>query len=273
MPKNETRFTLALVTGASSGIGAGLCRLLAEKGVPLLITGRDEGHLNALADELKAYVSVEVIVADIANENGRKRLIEKLDELTPDLIINNAGFGLYGLALTHETSAQMSIVDVNVTALLELTLEGARALVSAGKQGVILNVSSSADMLTFPGLAVYAASKAFVTQFSKSFDEEMRGYGIRILASCPGVVATAFRSRASGVADSDTDKFAMTVPFAAEQIWNQIVQAKKVHIFDWKTHIACFFARFILPRFLVSKVLLSTTESYHPSRSIIINKK
>lgn len=269
MLKNSTDFHLGFITGASSGIGKGLCRLLAHKGIPLLITGRNIESLKALADELQKFVSVEIIPADIFLEEDRKRLVNKIHERTPDLFINGAGFGYYGLALTYETRVQKSMIDVNISGMLELTLEAARALISSKKSGVILNISSSADLLIFPGLAVYSASKAFVTQFSKSLDEEMRSYGIRILASCPGVVATQFRERASGVSNNNQDRFSMTVSFAAEQIWNQIVKRKHVHYFDWKTRLGAFFARFILPQSLVSKILLRTTESYHPSRSLI----
>jgi uncharacterized protein len=269
MHKIHPHFSLAFVTGASSGIGAAVCRLLARQGIPLLITGRRAQHLKALADELKLFVPVEVIIADIAVKEECRRLVDKIYERVPDLIVNNAGFGLYGLALTHETEGQQSMVAVNVLGMLELTLEGARALVSAGKKGVILNVSSSADSLVFPGLATYAASKAFVTQFSRSFDEEMRSYGIRILTSCPGVVATEFRSRASGVVSAKPDKSAMTASFAAEQIWEQIIRGWQVHRFDWKTRLGVFCARFLLPQGLVSKILFRATESYHPLRAFI----
>lgn len=255
---------LALVTGASSGIGAAFCRLLAQKKIALLVTGRDETKLNALADELRHLVPVEVVVADIGMETGRLVLIEKIKERVPDLILNNAGFGLYGPALTHETKELQEIVDVNVSGVLQLTLEGARALKDAGKPGIILNVSSSSDLIVFPCLAVYAASKAFVTQFSRSFDEEMKPHGIRILVSCPGVVDTEFRKRASGNPEAKTDKYAMTVSYAAEQLWKQIVQKKQVHGFDLKTRLGVFFARFILPQAVVSKILFNKMESIHP---------
>jgi short-subunit dehydrogenase len=262
---NERKIHLAFVTGASSGIGMAMCRLLARKGIPLLVTGRDVAKLNVLADELRALVSVEVIAADIALENGRRSLVEKIREQAPDLIINNAGFGLYGLALTHETNALQEIVDVNISGVLQLTLEGARVLQSKGKRGTILNISSASDLIVFPCLAVYAASKAFVTQFSRSLDEEMKSYGIRILVSCPGVVDTEFRKRASGKANAKSDPHSMSVSFAAEQIWNQIMKEKQVHVFDWKTRLGVFFGRFVLPQALVSKILLHKMESIHPT--------
>jgi uncharacterized protein len=252
---------LALVTGASSGIGAAMCRLLAGKGIALIMTGRDQVKLNALAEELSPLVHVETLIADIAFEKGRLSLVEKIQERVPDLIVNNAGFGLYGPALSHETKELQEIVNVNISALLQLTLEGAKALRAARKQGTILNISSSSDLIVFPGLAVYAASKAFVTQFSRSFDEEMKHYGIRILVSCPGVVDTEFRKRASGNPEAKTDRYSMTPSFAAEQLWKQIVKGKQVHAFDWKTRFGVFLARYILPQALVSRILSRKMES------------
>jgi len=102
----QTKFSLAFVTGASSGLGAGICRLLASKGIPLLITGRNVERLKILADELQMLVPVEIIAADLSIEKERERLIDKIHEHVPDLIINNAGFGLYGPALTYETRQQ-----------------------------------------------------------------------------------------------------------------------------------------------------------------------
>ncbi len=240
-------FTLALVTGASSGIGAACCRLLARQGIPLLLTGRDSQRLNALADELKAIVPVKTLIADLADADARARLIAMIYAHTPDLMINNAGFGLYGDALTYDTKMQMEIVDVNAAAVLELTLESARALLSKDKKGTILNVSSAADMLIFPRLAVYAASKAFVSQLSQSLDYEFRPHGIRVLVACPGQVATAFSKRASADPVRAMNRFSMSAEFAAEQLWKQISNGKARHVFDWKTKLGAIFLRFFLP--------------------------
>lgn len=259
---NPPHFSLALVTGASSGIGAELCRLLASKGISLIITGRNTRQLNALALELENVVRVELVTADVGIESERNILVAKIRERSPDLIINNAGFGLYGLALSHATRDLREIIEVNVNALLELTLEGAREMESSRKTGVILNISSASDLIVFPGLAVYAASKAFVTQFSRSLDEEMRLQGIRVLVSCPGVVSTGFRKRASGASNIEHDRSAMSVAFAAEEMWQQIVRGRQVRVFDWRTRLGVFFSRYILPQSIVSKILLRKIGSF-----------
>lgn len=274
MPNVPTSFSLALITGASSGIGTALAHLLAQKGIALILTGRNEEQLQKVANELRGLVAVETVSADLAHEKDRKLLLELIHERQPDLVVNNAGFGLYGPALTHDTASQLMMLRVNTEAVTELSLEAARALISTGKQGVILNVSSSADFLVFPGLAIYAATKAFVTQFSRSFDEETRHYGVRVLASCPGVVNTAFRNRAAGNhADTQAERGGMTDSFAAEQIWNQIVKAKKVHRFDWKTRLGSFFARYCLPESWVASLLSRRIASYHPERPLLLIPK
>lgn len=247
-------FSLALVTGASSGIGEAFCRLLAAKGIPLLITGRDKSRIEALANELSEVVSVITVIADLAETAGREKLIEQIHLHKPDLVVNNAGFGLYGNALTHETVAQIEIVNVNVIALLELTLESARVLKNAGRGGVIMNISSAADFLVFPSLAVYSATKAFVTQFSRSLDNEMRPDGIAVLVACPGVVNTKFRSHASGEKIHSTGYWALSAESAAEELWWQIESLTPVHVFDWKTRWGRVLTHFIPIKWL-SRIL------------------
>ncbi|MBA3815831.1 MAG: SDR family NAD(P)-dependent oxidoreductase [Parachlamydiaceae bacterium] len=267
--KSEERFSLALVTGASSGIGTALCHLLAAKQIPLIITGRDVERLNALAAELLPFVDVIVLAADLADAEGRGKIVKCMHEYHPNLVINNAGFGLYGEALTYETNAQLEIVQVNATAVLELTLEGARAMISAQQKGVVINVSSAAAKQVFPCLAVYSATKTFVNQITESLDLEMQKHGIRVLAACPGMVATGFSSRAAGQLLNPNEKGVMTASFAAEEIWWQIEKRKCIHIFDWKVRLATFFSYF-LPKSFKARILIKSVESRHPPRKIIL---
>lgn len=248
----------ALVTGASSGIGEALCRLLASKGVSLMITGRRVERLDMLAQELQPQVPVMAFTADLATLQGRQCVIDKIHEYQPDLIVNNAGFGIYGEAIGCSTHEELEIAEVNALAVLEITLEAARTMVKAGKKGTVLNVSSAAAFQVFPMLAVYSASKAFVNQLSESLDFELRHYGVRVLAACPGMVDTAFRSRASGKTDNDIKSaLVMSADFAAEQLWKQILRGKQLHVFDWKTRLGTFFSKF-LPKSWVARLLAST---------------
>lgn len=262
-------FEWALVTGASSGIGEQLCYLFADRGINLIIVARSTDKLESMAKELGEKVKVEVCSADLADRTQRKPVIEKIRERVPDLVVNNAGWGYYGEALTFETQESMNMLEVDVAAVLELSLEAARTLVTHQKPGVIMNVSSVSAFQVFPCLSVYAASKAFLNLFSESFDEEMRSYGIRVLATCPGMVDTGFRLRASRGQQMEPNPYSMTSRFAAEEIWWQIEKEKSLHIFDWKYRIAAFFTRYLLPKRLIARVVRRAIEDLHPPRDII----
>lgn len=253
---------LALVTGASSGIGTAACEFLADKGINLIISGRNNEQLDRLQKKLREKVSVLTVIADLSTSEGRSHLISLLHAKVPDLVINNAGFGLYGEALSHSTDAQVEILEVNARAVLELTLEAARALIASKKQGVILNVSSAAAFQILPSTSVYAASKAFVNQFSQAFDFEVKRYGVRILSFCPGRVLTDFQRRAGGRNDSLTTYGMMSADFVAKKMWEQIINLKPCYIIDWKYRLMNFISYFIpknwigsFNNFLITKII------------------
>ncbi len=245
-------FKLALITGATSGIGETLCYLLAEKGINLLITGRNQEALERLQRELSVEVTLHQ--ADLLKEQDS--LVTLIHKHRPDLIINNAGFGLYGPALEHSTDAQLEILNLNSQAVLRLTLEGARMMKENGIKGVVLNVSSVAAFFAFPNFAVYAASKAFVNSFSEAFDFEMQAYGIRVLSACPGQVATRFRTRAALGRDKETKRSSMTMTpeFAAKEIVEQIEKNKPVHTFNWRYRLFRYLQFFVPKKFLLKRL-------------------
>lgn len=244
----KMNFDLALVTGASSGIGEALSYLLAEKGIALILHGRNAAKLEQIAAKLRLQVPVSILVADLSLPSDRAKVIDTIHEKQPDLVINNAGLGIYGPALCHETKKEAEILTVNSLAVLELALEAARTLISANKKGVVLNVSSAAAWPVSPGMAVYSASKAFANQFSESFDEETKPHGVRVLASCPGVVATEFSLRAGGAAGQQSDIKAMAAEFVAQEIWNQIQDEDPIRIIDWRYRFLIFMVKYILPK-------------------------
>jgi short-subunit dehydrogenase len=255
--KQESHFTSCFITGASSGIGEALCYLLADHGIDLIITGRDASNLEKIQTDLKSKVKVDVLVADLKDPKDRLSLIENIHLKKPDLIINNAGFGFYGSAVDDNIQDQLNIVNVNINALVEITLESAKYFKLKGIKGTILNVSSAASFQVFPGFSVYSASKAFVNQFSESLDYEMKPFKIRVLTACPGMVNTEFRSRASRGKYCDTPGNSMTAEFAAKEIWRQIIKGKSLHIFNWRYRLAIFFTRYLLPTSMVAKHLYS----------------
>jgi short-subunit dehydrogenase len=243
-------YTSVLITGASSGIGKALCHLIAPHTKKLIVTGRRLEALESLAKELHPKTQVEIITADLALPAERTRIIEAIQKNCPSLIINNAGFTLYGDALQYPLTDQLKIFEVNAAAVLDYTLKAAHTLITQKKTGTILNVASAAAFYLFPSMSVYAASKAFVVQLSRSLDFELAPYGIRVLVACPGKVDTEFSLRASGIAKAKKNCLTMTPEFAAQEIWKQIQNKKPFRIFDWKYRIILFLTHFIPKNFL-----------------------
>ena len=181
----------ALITGASSGIGLELARLMAADGWRLVLSARDAAALAALATELG---DAEVIAADLAQPDAVARLaVAALASGRVDALVNNAGFGSAGEFLELESHADM--LQVNVAAPTEL----ARQLVPAMRQrgrGYVLNVASVASFLPGPYMAVYYASKAYLLSWSEALGEELHGSGVSVTALCPGPTVTGFAARA-----------------------------------------------------------------------------
>lgn len=262
---------LALVTGATSGIGESLARLLAQKDFELLLTGRNEEKLRKLQEELQHDVPVEVMQIDLEKSEDCSSLIKAIHTKAPDLVINNAGYGLYGEALTYSTESQKKLLQVNGMAVLEITLEASRTLISKNKSGIILNVSSAAAFQIIPDFAVYTASKAFVNNFSQAFDIEMAPYGVRVLTACPGMVATNFRERAGGHETEGKQTRALDPVYVAEEIWHQIKKKKPLKIIDWKYHVLTFLSH-LFPKAWKTKTLRrSISERISPRHFIPID--
>lgn len=200
-----TRWSRALVTGASSGIGASMTRLLAAEGTALVIVARDTARLEALAAELGG--EIEVLTADLGTADGVAAVAARLrdSERPVDLLVNNAGFGFQGDFASLDQTRERAVIDVNVGALHELCHVAAGAMTDRGG-GAILNVSSVAAFFPTAGNATYAATKAFVTSFSESLHQELAAKGVTVTASCPGFTRTEFAERA-GFDGSDVPGF------------------------------------------------------------------
>ena len=186
----------ALITGASAGIGREFARQLAGRADSIVLVARREERLRELRDELtKRHPSVVVRIrkTDLANPMEIEELIAWLEreKIDVDLLINNAGVGDLGLFASIDPTRLSQILNVNIVALTTLTDRLLPGMI-ARKRGAILNVSSSAGFLPLAGFAVYAASKAYVTNFSEALRAEVRGKGIRVCALCPGPVHTEF---------------------------------------------------------------------------------
>lgn len=243
---------LALITGASSGIGMALAKRLAKEGITLILNGRDKGSLEQLARTLPTQC--QSIVADLTKKEERQIVIDAIRRQKPDLVVNNAGMGIYGSGISNSVEKQQQLIDLNVSALQELTLIAAAVMKENKIKGTILNVSSVAGFQVMPYLATYSATKAYVTEFSQCLDFELKKDNIRVLTSCPGVVATKFRVRAGGSPKSKKQPMTMTAEYAAEQIWCQIQKGKRVHTFDWRYRLLVFIGRYLLPTAASAKI-------------------
>jgi uncharacterized protein len=190
---------IALVTGASSGIGDQLARVLAERGHDLVLVARDVGRLEALAKELEGAfnTTAQVLPADLTDPE-QLAIIEGRckDRSAPiDILVNNAGFGTFGSFHTLDVAEEAREIQLNVVALVRLTHAAATEMVWHGKGG-ILNVSSLAGYQPGPFNATYAATKAFVTSFTEAVHEELKGTGVSVTVLCPGFTRTGFQETA-----------------------------------------------------------------------------
>lgn len=186
-----------VITGASSGIGAEMARIAADRGRPLVLTARREDRLAALAAELSARVRVETIVQDLEAPEGAERLLEALAERTivPETFVNNAGFGLRGRFATMPYDQQIAMIELNVTTLTRLCRLVLPGMIER-RRGGIVNVASMAAYQAIPFMAVYAATKAYVVSLSEALHEEARRHGVVVTVVCPGPTATEFTLRA-----------------------------------------------------------------------------
>jgi len=211
-PSFRLHHCTAIITGASSGLGAEFARQLAPHADGLVLTARRADALERVKDEVQSLnpdLKVILCACDIASDAGRAQLLEVTTALEPfpNLLINNAGAGDYGTFATSDEARTRGQIDLNITALVMLT----HALLprlqrGAGTPAGVLNVSSLAAMLPMPGLAVYAATKSFVTSFSEALRVELSDANVVVTAVCPGPTPTNFGRNARRPDGTDTDR-------------------------------------------------------------------
>lgn len=199
----------AVVTGASSGIGAALARELADRGHGVTLVARREDRLRQLADELASRVRVEVIGCDVADSAARAGLFDEVERrgLTAEILVNNAGIGTIGPVTDVPVDDEIAQVRVNVEAVIDLSTRAVQQMVPRGR-GAILNVGSTAGYYPFPGQVGYAATKAFVITYTEGLRGELAGTGVTVALLNPGPVRTEFLRNAG----MDERKFADAFP-------------------------------------------------------------
>lgn len=193
----STSRPVALVTGASSGIGAEIAAELATQGYDAILSGRDHSRLEETADRVRrAGGTAETYPVDLSRPEGPSDLLSRVGDRSIEVLVNNAGFGYDGEFADMDTVAIADMISLNVTALSVLT----RALLPQMLErhsGKILNVASTAAFSPCPHMAVYGATKAYVLSFTEALATELKGSGVTVTALCPGATDTRFATTAS----------------------------------------------------------------------------
>jgi short-subunit dehydrogenase len=245
----------ALVTGASAGLGEEFARRLAARGAYLVISARRRERLEALAGALRREhgVPVEVVPADLSLPGEAARLWREASAGgAVDLLVNNAGFGAQGRFDELPLERQMEMLALDCGAVLELAHHALRSMRARGEGG-ILNVASIASFQPVPGLATYAAAKAFVLSLSEALWAENRDAGVRVLALCPGRTPTEFQA----VAGTGSTEGAIGVRTPAQVVeagLEALLAGKSYVVPGLENHLASWLAR-LAPRSLVTRAL------------------
>jgi len=249
----------ALITGASSGIGMELARIAASKNMNLILLARNAEKLMQLRSELEGLFKIKVLA--VGCDLSAADSVEKIKSLlhgrgiVPDILINNAGFGMYSPFDKIGSETEESMIQLNVASLTGLTKVIYRQMRARGK-GKIMNVSSIAGFMPGPWMAVYHATKAYVLSFSEALAVEAKGSGITVTALCPGPTATNFENRAStGTGIKAFEKFGK-LPTAAQVArfgWEKMMAGKTVAIHGRMNRLLIFLIRF-LPRKMTVKI-------------------
>lgn len=244
----------ALVTGASAGIGLALAEELAAAGSHLVLTARRKDRLESLASRLRSAngISVEVFSADLGDASvpGQIRAFTVSRSLEIELLINNAGFGSYGRFHEANLARQLEMVQVNCSAVVQLTHLYLGQMV-ARRHGDILIVASVAGFQAVPYVSTYAATKAFDLRFAEGIAEEVRRFGVHVCALCPGSTATEFREVAGQ--PERTFRGAETAQKVARTGLRALAQGKSSVISGLKNTLSVEGQR-LAPRSLVSRV-------------------
>ncbi len=249
LPTAEEGRGTALITGASSGIGAAYARALAARGYDLILVARREARLRQLAQEVEARYGVhaEVLTADLTTAEGITRVAEAIRaEAKLVFLINNAGFGTKGFFFQTDVERQEAMVRIHVIAPLRLTHAALPAMVEA-RRGAIVNVASVAAFSPTAGHATYTGVKAFLVNFSEGLHEEVEEYGVRVQALCPGYTRTEFQ-KASGVPSKGIPDFLWLSPEAVvAQSLHDLEVGRVVSIPGWQYRLWVGLER-LLPR-------------------------
>lgn len=253
-----SRYSCALVTGASSGLGEGFAEELAATGTDVIIVARSADKLQAIAARLRQQTGrrIEAIALDLTRPDASTVLLSEVRArgLTVDLLINNAGVGLVGKFLDQPIERLQQIVALNGPLVVAITHAFLPDMVGLGR-GAVINIGSIGSFQPMPGMAVYGGAKAFVLSFSQALGEEYRDKGIRCLAYCPGPIDSGF-FEASGRPELRNDippAFLMSPRECAKRAMRALAQGKAVHVPSMPVALFCQVHR-ILPKRMMTRV-------------------
>ena len=247
----------ALITGASSGIGKELARIHAKNNGDLILVARRLNLLESLKEELETTFSIQVLVFefDLTETNSGSKLVDLIKEknIKINYLFNNAGFGGYGDFVERELNLDLEMIQLNVTALVELTHGIANQMIENGG-GKILNTASTAGFLPGPLQATYFATKAFVVSFSQALNQELRSKNVSVTALCPGPVQTEFIAVA-GMSKSKMFQGAKSAEYTAKKGYNALMNDKLICISEPSLHFLINYMLWMVPRRMVLKMV------------------
>ncbi|MGV3620960.1 MAG: SDR family NAD(P)-dependent oxidoreductase [Archangium sp.] len=248
---------VALITGASAGLGEQFAHLFARDGYDVVLVARSEARLEAVVNRLHHHkVRAHIVAEDLSKPGAAQKVFDAVKKkgLAIEALVNNAGFGSTGAFLDLPLDKEVEMVELNCTALMELCHLFGREM-REQKKGRILNIASTAGFQPGPFMATYYASKAFVLSFSEALAHELKGSGVTVTCHCPGATATEFAGRAGndktrlfqrpGIAKADD---------VAADAYEAMMQGEVVAIHGWMNWIAAQSVRFS-PRAVLRNVV------------------
>jgi short-subunit dehydrogenase len=242
---------VALVTGASAGLGVEFARQLSKRGHRLVLAARRKERLDGLAKELG---NARAVAIDLSKATAVAKLLADIEANgeTVDLLINNAGFGLIGRFADLDAKRERQMIDLNVGTLTDLCRAVSPAMIKR-KSGGILNVASTAAFQPGPKMAVYFATKAYVLSLSEALHEELKPHGVHVSCLCPGPTRTEFGDVAGFGGNGLFDRVAMEAPGVVEAGLNGLDRNKAIVIPGVVNKLGAFSGRFA-PRSVVRKI-------------------
>ena len=247
---------VALITGASAGIGAELARVFASKGHRVALVARREDRLTTLAAEIVAAggAAPMVIACDLTQTGACEKIADALAAagVEVEYVVNDAGFGIFGKAYQRDRADQLDMITVNVRALTDLSLRFSDQLIR--HRGGLLNMGSIAGFLSGPGMAVYYASKAYVLSFTEAMRAELAPHGVRVTVVCPGPVPSEFQARAGVRPGVDSAILNVSPADVARQAYEGLMANKRAVLPGLGIKMVPFLLRFFPRSFVLAAV-------------------